>query len=199
MIEKTLNEVVKTRLGYTTTKSINSFKGEGDIILAKPNNFTKEYFFVENAKTVIRSEFNKVDNHILRNKDVLLVNKGKSVATYMYNNEYGNYIVTSSFFVLTVIDTNLIPEYFYWYLSQETIKENIRSLIRGATVQTLSKRNLDSISVQIPPIEKQYEIIDFFSSIIEEKKVINQLKDNNDAINKLQSQKYINELLWKKN
>jgi restriction endonuclease S subunit len=193
MIELKLNQISHIRTGYTQ-RNLKVSKKEGDVFLIKPSNFKEEYFYVENPDKANTSEFRKIDTHQLKNNEILIVNKGSSISSYLYKNDGNRYIATSSFFILRIISDKVFPEYLHWYLSQETTKEQIESFSYGSVVKTFSKKNLSTILIPIPSKEKQQEIIDFFQAIIDEKKNQNLYKKNTESIYQVKSKKYLKEL-----
>lgn len=193
MIELKLNEIAHIRTGYTQ-KNINTSKHEGEFFLIKPSDFKEEYFSVKNSDKANASEFSKVERHRLKNDEILIVNKGSTIKSYLYKIDGRQCIATSSFFILTVSSSKVIPEYLHWYLSQETTKQQIKSFSSGSVVKTFSKRNLSSVPIPIPEMEKQQEIVNFYEAILEEKKALILLKKNTESIYQVKSEKYLSEL-----
>jgi restriction endonuclease S subunit len=193
MIELKLNEIAHIRTGYTQ-RSIKVSKVEGDFFLIKPSDFKEEYFCIESSDKANASEFSKIETHQLKNDEILIVNKGSSIASYLYKHDDKRYIATSSFFILTISSNKVIPEYLHWYLSQETTKQQIESFSSGSVVKTFSKKNLSSTPILIPSLEKQQEIVNFYEAILEEKRNQNLFKKNTESIYQIQSEKYLSEL-----
>ena len=72
---------------------------------------------------------------------------------------HGVYINTSSR-RLRVKDTNIVlPEYLYIHLRSEIIQLQIERLRSGSVIPVLSNAELGKITVYIPPIEKQLQLI----------------------------------------
>lgn len=194
MKEQPLGTITNIRTGYTQ-KGIKVSKETGEIILVKPTNFTKDYFFINAPDRVDELELSKVQTHLLKHNEILTVNKGTKISSYLYKDDGERYIATSSFFILTVVSEIIIPEYLYWFLIQEKTKNLIKSFSSGSGTQSFTKKSLSSITVPIPQLDKQREIINFFISVMEEKRAIEQLEKNTEAIYQLQSKKYLDELL----
>jgi restriction endonuclease S subunit len=189
-----LNRITDIRTGYTH-RNLNTSKDTGGIILLKPTNFNKPYFFVNTPDRLNEGQLNRIETHLLRNNDILITNKGTKIASYLYKDDGQKYVATSSFYVLSLFTEIIIPDYLLWFLNQEKTKNLIRSYLSGSGAQTYTKKSLGCLDIPIPTLEKQNEIVDFFTIINEEKLTIEQLRANTEAIYQLQSKKYLDELL----
>ena len=189
-----LNRIAHVRTGYTH-RNLNTSKDTGDVILLKPSNFNKDHFFVNTPDRLDEGQLNRIETHLLRNNDILITNKGAKIVSYLYKDDGQKYVATSSFYILSLFSKIVIPDYLLWFLNQEKTKNQIRSYLSGSGAQTYTKKSLGGVDVPIPTLEKQNEIVDFFTIINDEKLTIEQLKTNTEAIYQLQSKKYLDELL----
>jgi type I restriction enzyme M protein len=88
------------------------------------------------------------------------------------------YYLTDNGFSLKSKQENIITKYIYYLLSHNN--DYLINLYQGTAQKVISKTNLKSIKIPIPPLERQKEIVEYLDFIYE-----NANKTSNEKINEL--------------
>ncbi len=102
----------------------------------------------------------KLDRHLLFDGDILLTAKGDNNRACLYKTEIGQAVASSTFFVVRVIERDIIPEYLRWYFNTTYMQSQFSGLSRGTHILSISKKMLMDLMVQIPPLESQKQILE---------------------------------------
>ncbi|WP_295114533.1 restriction endonuclease subunit S [uncultured Methanobrevibacter sp.] len=102
----------------------------------------------------------------------------------MIKYEMDNFLVSTGFTTLTVDKSKAIPEFIYYYITQNHITEALQTIAEQSTTSYPSIRPSDigDIIINLPPLEIQKGISDILSNIeykIESgKNILNQILEN---------------------
>lgn len=102
----------------------------------------------------------RLEKHLLRDGDILLIAKGENNRACLYQKEIGQAVASSTFFVIRLTERRLLPKFLQWYFNTYYMRELFSGLSRGTQISSLSKKTLSEIEVQVPPLNKQQEILE---------------------------------------
>ncbi len=111
----------------------------------------------------------------LRTNDILIRSKGAKHQAILFNEPAAQQCIcpTSYFLVLTVTQFELvIPEFLVWLLNQPQYQQALSGLAGGATVKHLTKTRLTTLTLDIPPLDKQQQILSLAGLIQQETALI---------------------------
>lgn len=100
----------------------------------------------------------QLDGYLLQRGDVLLVCKGASFKCRVYDCEHWA-IASTSFLVLRITCSHILPEYLCWYLNHPRTVEIIHSRQEGSGTPMIRKADIEDLLISIPDLERQSEII----------------------------------------
>ncbi len=123
----------------------------------------------------------RLGKHLLRDGDILLIAKGESNRACMYQKEIGQAVASSTFFVIRLTETGLLPAFLQWYFNTGYMQEIFSGLSRGTQISSLSKKTLSEIEVPVPPLKKQQEILEIQRLWDKEKTLTTDLLNLKDA------------------
>lgn len=164
-----LKDISEVRVGITQ----RSYPDKGNLkqfVLIQPRNI--KYNEIIGDINSIDLDPTLAKNHLLRKDDILIVNKGNNFATYLCKENCANYLASSSFFIIRPNVSKCLPSYLQWFLQQFETREYLSRSLVTSTVPSLNKSALDSLSVPLPPIKQQIEIVDFLDEINLQKKLL---------------------------
>ena len=106
---------------------------------------------------------NEIEKCVVRNGDVLF-NRTNSVElvgkTCVYNLDYD--MVIAGYIIRVRIDDRMLPVVLSSYLNSTVLKEQLRSMAKGAVNQAnINAQELQSIPIYLPPIDLQHEFVAF--------------------------------------
>lgn len=90
------------------------------------------------------------DKHLLEVGQVLLTAKGARLFATCVQPEWLPALASTSFFVLTPLETLLLPEFLALVLNLPTTRETLWSLFTITTIPTLSRRSLLTLVLPLP-------------------------------------------------
>lgn len=100
------------------------------------------------------------EKYILRPNDVIVTGKGHRIFAWAYKEEYGEVIPSSLFYIIKINDSSkLIGEYLASVLNSQQVNYKLKSLSGGTSIPSIQKKELGQLSIYVPSIEKQRQII----------------------------------------
>ena len=137
---------------------------------------------------------NPDERYLLRNNDVIITGKGQRFFAWAYKSAYGQVIPSSLFFIVKIIDINLIlGEYLACYLNSPRVAHKIKTLAGGTSIPSIQKTELLQLDILIPPIEQQKRIVEFGKLLNKDIELTKKLLDRKVAIKASLLDQVINE------
>lgn len=124
----------------------------------------------------------RLGKHLLRDGDILLISKGESNRACLYQKDIGQAVASSTFFVIRLTESGLLPEFLQWYFNTGYMKEKFSGLSKGTQISSLSKKTLSEIEVDVPPLIKQKEMLETQRLWDKEKSLTIELLNLKDAL-----------------
>ena len=150
---KKLKELVIIRFGINGKASV-----DGEISYIQGKDFDAYGRF--NNKEIFLTPVNTVsERDYLIGGEILF--SGKGIRNYggVWNGEIDNAVASSTFYVLTLISNEIIPEFLAWYLNSVPVQAKLKIIAKGATISNIPKRELQEVEIWIPDIKKQKIIV----------------------------------------
>ena len=131
------------------------------------NNLTYEGYLDLTDLKYIDIPDNEIEKCVVRNGDVLF-NRTNSVElvgkTCVYNLDYD--MIIAGYIIRVRIDDRMLPVVLSNYLNSTVLKEQLRSMAKGAVNQAnINAQELQSIPIYLPPIDLQHEFAAFVEQI----------------------------------
>nr|WP_293304527.1 restriction endonuclease subunit S [Allomuricauda sp.] len=102
----------------------------------------------------------KNDKFLLKPNDLILAGKGHRIFAWPYDPNFGEAIPSSLFYIIRPNTDYVLGEYLAYYLNSEKIQYELKLIGAGATITSIPKKELGQITINLPPIKKQQEIIE---------------------------------------
>jgi len=102
----------------------------------------------------------QLERHLLKEGEIIVVNKGTRLGTLLYTGQMPRVIATTAFYVITP-QSSLLPGYLNWYLNQEEAKTYLSANMVGSVIPTLTKGVLGQLPVPLIPLDAQEHILEF--------------------------------------
>ncbi len=147
-----LNKLMSISSGYTFRDAIlNLENGQVAVIQAGDINSSR-------LTEVTRIKFDG-SKHLLEVGDVLLSARGQVVARTV-TPDLLPAVAASSVFVLRPISSTLNSRYIARYLNSKIGQNALKKISSGSSIKTLTKFELSSLEIPMPPIETQSKIVE---------------------------------------
>ncbi|MCC6463116.1 MAG: restriction endonuclease subunit S [Saprospiraceae bacterium] len=176
---------MQKKLGYIasiTTGVYEKTHPSGDTLYLQGKHFDAHGRFREDM--IINPELQaeeRLEKHLLQDGDILLIAKGENNRAGMYQKEIGQAVASSTFFVIRLTESSVLPEFLRWYFNTGYMQETFSGLSRGTQISSLSKKTLSEIEVPVPSLKKQQEILEIQQVWEKEKSLTMDLLNLKDA------------------
>ena len=156
------------------------------------NNLTYEGYLDLTDLKYIDIPVNEIEKCVVRNGDVLF-NRTNSVElvgkTCVYNLDYD--MVIAGYIIRVRIDDRMLPVVLSNYLNSTVLKEQLRSMAKGAVNQAnINAQELQSIPIYLPPIDLQHEFVAFVEQVDKSKLAIQKSLEKLEILKKSLMQQY---------
>ena len=166
MVQK-LGNIAEIQFGsYDKPKEKGSVKylhaGHFDELL-KPSKFEESFIELDE----------KNQKFLLQPNDVILAGKGYRTFAWAYDVEFGQAIPSSLFYIIRAHSSKVLGSYLAQYLNSEKVQHTLKHIGAGATITSIPKKELEQVSVVLPSLEKQRELVGFIN-LLDENLVLTQ-------------------------
>lgn len=153
----------------TTLKNITSIQTgvfakpipKGEIVYLQAKHFDENGSLAETLYPDLNAD-GKITKHLLKHGDVLFSAKGsKNFATW-YESDNIPAVASTSFFVLRLDDSKVLPAYLAWFLNHPNTQFLLKANARGTSIASISKVVLENLEIPIPNIQTQELILNIY-------------------------------------
>jgi restriction endonuclease S subunit len=151
-----IGDVCDIRIGHTF-RAAPSHAPDGRVLLIQPKDVSSDGILSVDQLFRVDIEASKR----LRPSDVLLVNRGRFAAAVFSVDNGNTYVASSAFLILSVKEPIVLPEYIALFFNSRKGRRLIDRYVEKTTIPYIRAGNLKTMTIPIPPIEKQRIIIEF--------------------------------------
>lgn len=186
---RSLGEVVEMIRPLAIKKSDD---GEHTIYEASPADIAETGYLKRPSRSfqVDRSNFRKLDNQKVMNGDVLISIKGTIGVIGIVDQrtldplENETCAAGQSLMILRTRSALISPVALYEYLSDDVVREYLRSLSGGVSIQSLNIKDLKTLRIPLPDIKTQHQVEhDFY----ERQRIFNKIDKLREEITNIRS------------
>jgi restriction endonuclease S subunit len=165
------------RSGQTFKKSLDQYR-RGDLAVVLPKNIVDEK--IVNPRRIDRNEVRSLDKHLLRDGEMLIVNKGAKFNSFIYRGDPAAAVATTAFYVITPGE-EILPGYLHWYLGQREARDYLLANARGSTIPLITIDVLEELPVPLIPVIEQKHICEFVREMQTEQALLKELISKREA------------------
>lgn len=149
-----ISEICSVTAGHSFRKKPEHNPG-GNVFVVQPKDISSDGIL--DAQNLCRA--NLAPKRFLQKGDVLLINRGRFTASVFDGTLDAPCVATSAFMILTPKNlAQILPDYLALYLNSTEGKNCFKRLNETTTIPFISRGNLESIVIPVPPIEKQKQL-----------------------------------------
>lgn len=157
----------------------------GEVVYLQAKHFDEQ----GNLSATLHPDLSKEDfsqKHLLRAGDVLFAAKGTKNFAAVYEAHNLPAVASTSFFVIRLFDSNVLPEYLAWFLNNQSTQVSLKAQAMGTSIPSISKVVLEELEIPVPTIEKQKSVVAISKLRWQEKNILSKLEFLRDK--KIQTQ-----------
>jgi hypothetical protein len=95
----------------------------------------------------------------LKPDDILFMARGANNFSVLIDKLPDRVLAAACFFVVRISNSEILPEYLWWYLNQSPVEEYLRRFSgRGVHMPVVRRAVLESIDIPLPPIKTQKQV-----------------------------------------
>lgn len=177
-MEKKLEDIADISTGVYEKATLS-----GDIHYLQAKHFDEQGRFHPNE--AISPEIlmdGRLAKHLLQEGDILLISKGNNNKACLYPTEVSPAVASSTFFVIRLLENEVLPEYLQWYLNTSFMQSTLSALSRGTQILSLSKKALAKARIRIPPVHRQKQILEARALWEKERALASELVELKEAL-----------------
>lgn len=189
IVVKKLQDIVNIKSGIYVKESLH---GEVCCLQVKDFDANGQVIFPLEARIDLTGN---VRNHLLKKGDLLFAAKGVNNFCTIFRTEMSPAVASSSFLVLSIKDSDVLPEYLCWFFNRSDVFSYFRNRTAGSVMPSISKTMLEDYLLEIPSVGMQEKIVSIISLQKHEQNLYKKIVDlrtkviNNQIINILKNDK----------
>ena len=152
-----LKAIADIRVGYQANTGIQE-KTQGTHRLIQSKNFDS-FHHLRPKGLISFSPDRKPETYSIHKGDILFQARGMEHFSYYIKKDLKDTIAAGSFYVISIKNKNLLPEYLSWWINQPKTQSYFQSQSQGSLMSFITKRTLSGLEVQIPPLSVQKKVI----------------------------------------
>jgi len=157
-----LSTLANIRMGHSIRGSIKD-EPDGDAVVVRMNNVDVARGIVHEDLARMKLPGKKAPQY-LEAGEILFTARGRNNHAIFVSAEdiekLGPTVAAPQFFVLSVKDQGVVPEYLAWFINSRQGQLYFESRAEGVTVQNITRSSLGDLPVDAPPLSIQNEIIE---------------------------------------
>jgi len=108
----------------------------------------------------------------IKKGDIIFCPRGHKLVSVLIKKNWENTIISAPLIWLSIkCPDNVMPEYLHFYLNSSFAKKQYQNLLRGSTILTLKKTDLDELEILIPSPTTQKAFAESYQYFNQEKKL----------------------------
>ena len=115
--------------------------------------------------------------------DILFMSRGAKNYSVLVDKIPDRVLAAACFFIVRIPNSEIIPEYLWWYLNQSPVEEYIvRFSGRSVHMPVVRRAILESIDIPVPPIEVQKQVAVITTLIMKEQVLYKKLAEKRENL-----------------
>ena len=168
-ISKSLGSVAEIRFGIHS-----QFHSQGTISYLQARHFSPLGDMTGLLASFIDGD-TKVNNHLLKDGDILMAGKGAKNFAWTYRRNVGPAVASTLFYVISVNKSIIYPEYLTSILNLPVNQVYFQKLSSSSSVASLRKKELEEFNVPLIPLEEQKAVAKLAELHLKEMKIAEEL------------------------
>jgi len=181
---KQLASIADIQVGYQARSGIQN-ESDGTYRLIQGKDFDSSHNLkIDNIKRFNPERIPQIYSVI--KGDILFQARGLEHFAYCLTDSLENTVAAGTFYIIRVKNNNVLPRYLAWWINQVPARSYLQSQAGETSISYVSKFTISKLTVKIPPIEVQANIVKVMALWQCEKELHDQYENLKDRmINKI--------------
>lgn len=175
-MKKKITEIADIQIGYQFRKKIEP-ADDGTNHVIQIRDFDENHIL--NKEGLMRVRIDKpTEQYLIRRGNVLFLSRGHRNWAAPIVDELQDTVAAAHFFVISVRNEAIIPEYLAWYINQFPAQEYLQNIARrGSHMPLVTLSAFKGLTVEVPDMATQHRIVELSRLIEREKKLFAKLQE----------------------
>jgi hypothetical protein len=153
-----LKKIAKTQSGYISRGKIDP-RDDGTCLLLQAKDVAADHLsYCTDALVRFMPRVSGKD-WFLKSGDILFMARGARNFSVLIGKLPDSVLAAACFFVVRISNSEILPEYLWWYLNQSPVEEYLKRFSgRGVHMPVVRRAVLESIDIPLPPIKTQKQV-----------------------------------------
>ena len=174
-----IKQLATVQMGYSFRSRLEvSCNGDVAVIQMKdllPDNTV-------DCNELIRIDMESVkEHHLARRGDLIFRSRGYVTTAAVLLGDPGKAVVAAPLLRIRITKPDeILPEYLNWYISQQDAQRYFTSRQGGTSGNMVSRKQLEEMPVEVPPLEQQKNIVELASLSVREQVLLRSLAEKRE-------------------
>jgi len=168
-----LENIATVQAGYSFRSRIESLD-TGAVAVIQMKDLTSANRVDCNELVRVDMEVPK-EHHLVRPGDLIFRSRGLTSNSALLADDPGAAVLAAPLLRIRVKNRKVLPEYLNWYISQQPAQAYLTSCAAGTALKMISKQSLENLELFVPPLNRQYLIVEMALLAEEEQRIMKQL------------------------
>jgi len=149
---------------------------------------TSSHFDSDLNPTLFENSFVKLEDKdnkfLLKSNDIILAGKGQRIFAWAYEEEFGEVIPSSLFYIIRTDENQVNGNYLASILNSSRKQYELTLLGSGSSMISITKKELLDLEIALPPLEDQKKIVEITKLLDEEISITSQMLEKKRNLKK---------------
>lgn len=175
-MKKKITEIADIQIGYQFRKKIEP-ADDGTNRVIQIRDFDENHIL--NKEGLARVRIDKpIEQYLIRQSNVLFLSRGHRNWAAPIVDELQDTVAAAHFFVITVRNEAIMPEYLAWYINQTPVQEYLHNIARrGTHMPLVTLSAFKGLTIEVPDIATQHRIVELNRLMEKDNKLLAELQE----------------------
>lgn len=174
-----LKDIASIQLGYSFREGIRPDPA-GPVRVVQMRDLRDDHVVdLENADRV---DLEPPSNQWLQRGDILVRSRGESVTSAIVDADVDTVIAAAPLLRVRATSPSIVPQYLNWIINQEPSQAYFAKNIEGSNVKMISRRALEELPIEVPPIEQQEKVTELAGLAARERRLVEVIGKHRDGL-----------------
>ena len=175
-----LKELATVSSGVTFRSRIEACKDGGVRVIQMKD--LGDDNFVHLSESIYINHTKLKPNQFVKLGDIIFRSRGQTNTAALLNEDAKSTIVAAPLFRVRPDTQKVIPEFLLWWINQLSSQAYLASRSKGTMVKMVSKQCLEDLKINLPSLQQQTKIAEFFSLSTREQQLLEEIKNRKAII-----------------
>lgn len=174
-----LRDIAFIQLGYSFREGLSS-DPNAPVRVVQMRDLRDDH--IVDLENTDRVDLDPPTNQWLQRGDILVRSRGESVTSAIVDADVDAVIAAAPLLRVRVTSPAILPQYLNWIINQEPSQVYFAKNIEGSNVKMMSRRALEDLPIEVPPVEHQEKVIHLAGLATREKRLVEVIGKHRDEL-----------------